>query len=133
MPFLIVNEGLEPMLEEIRAGLLASAEVGLYTNTHAPAAGDNVGVYTEPVWVGYARVVGPTWSAVAFDGNIAFTEAEGLTYLVGSAPGAATVQGYFVTDSSGTLLLFAESFAGPVTPTEGVDMLLTVRFRFRNP
>jgi len=133
MSFLIPDEGLEALLQDIIDNVLPTAKVHLFTNTHTPAAGDTVADYTEPTWPGYAAASGVVWSGPVVTSSIAYTDSDLIEYAVTGSPGAEVVRGYYVTDSTSAILYFAENIASPVTPVVGIDVQLQVRFRFRNP
>ncbi len=82
----------------------------LYSNIHTPVGADVLGSYTECVDGLYAPTVIPhaAWTIATAAGVTAAT-APLISYPFG---GAQTIDGYFVTDTTNTLLLWAEEFAG---------------------
>jgi hypothetical protein len=86
----------------------------LYSNNHTPAAADSLSNYTELAGGGYSAqtATGSGWSTAPV-GGIETATAPDLTFSLTSS---FTVYGYFVTDSGGTHLLWAELFTGgPIT------------------
>jgi len=83
----------------------------LFTNDFLPQLDDTLDNYTEAAWSGYAPqfVEGSTFVADPVSGHVGAVEAPPLAW-VNSSPRTQSVCGYFVTDSSGTVLIAAARF-----------------------
>jgi len=100
----------------------------LYTNNVTPAASDVLGTYTEAAWTGYASQAMSLWPAAAIVSNKGSSNHPAIFFTNGSA-GSVNTYGYYVTDSGGTLLLFAERFAAaPVAIPAGLSLFLQITF-----
>jgi len=105
MALLVPDEGEAAMLELI---LAENTGLRLYTNDKTPAEGDGTADYTEASEAGYsaATLTGGSWTVATDTGTTSGTYAQQDFEFTE----AATVYGYFVTDSAGSTLLWAERF-----------------------
>lgn len=131
MALLVPNVGEVEMLKRIVGEATGDVTLHLYSNAITPAEADVVGTYTEVSGNGYAAVtLNGTWTFTdgIVDTNEASYPEEEIVFSVGTG---ATVEGYFITDSGGTILLWAEKFSdGPYTiPTGGGSIFITPKIQ----
>lgn len=114
MALVTANEGEVAMLELIMA---SSPVLHLYTNNVTPGATDTVSTYTEEDDASYAEVTlsGGSWTIETSGGEGTATYPQ----VAISIATTTTIYGYYVTNSAGTTLLWAERFSSP--STYGVD------------
>lgn len=112
------------------AGRFNGAKVGLYKNDFTPGRSTVLGDVTPATYTGYAKS-----AAIVF--NAAFTNSDGAAEVLGdlkqflcSADGTAEIiYGYYIENSAGTGLLWAERFAVPVTiDTAGDNVAVLPRY-----
>jgi len=134
MAFKVMKNVLPDNLDAVLAEAdFSGAEVHLFVASVVIDDDMSTGDFSEASWTGYnAQSVG-TWSAAALDGSIAFSDTDLLTFTVTSGGTGTDVFGYYVTDTGGTNVLFAEQFDTEVPVTDGIPFQLIVRFRMRNP
>lgn len=101
----------------------------LYTNNVTPAHGSVLANFIEAAWAGYVAQTLSGWGGAGLDGTFhAFSTASLVGFGNTSGVGQNTY-GYFVTDITGAILLFAERFAGaPLTIPNGLSLGLQVTF-----
>ena len=106
-----------------------NVKLHLYTNNHTPAEGDVLGSYTESTAAGYAAAVltGASWTITAGSSAGAVASYPQVTFTYTAAE---TVYGYYVTDNSSLILLWAELFTGGpfVVPSAGGTIQVTPGF-----
>jgi hypothetical protein len=108
----VPQSGAQVLLEKGLDGLTATVKVHLFQNDYAPAPGSVLADFTEADYTGYAaQTVTPATWPVYFQG-IAQVVAVGpaLVFTPTGSTIANIVFGYFVTDTTGTRLLWAERF-----------------------
>lgn len=110
MALVTVNEGEVVLVTRM---LATNVVMHLYTSNTTPAAADTVATYTEATDGNYAAatLTGGNWSVSAVAG-VGTAEYAQQTFSFG---GTATVYGYYVTDTAGTTLLWAERFSAAST------------------
>jgi hypothetical protein len=111
MDVIFPDNGLVFQLEQI---LTATVKYRLFTNNITPSLSDVVSTYTEAAWTGYAAV-SQTWTNFTLNGvsgHNGFAIAAPITFS-NSSGATVTPYGYFVTDSTGTILLAAARFDNP--------------------
>lgn len=131
--FQVTEDGEKLILAEAITNILNSGTIALFVNNVTPTPSFTLGSFVEPSWAGYARESGVTWSTPALTGSIAYTDSGTLTFPVTSGGTGTTCYGYFVVNPGNTLVVFAEKFDIPITVVDGVDIVITIRFRLRNP
>lgn len=131
--FKIPNGGLVAQLDALILELIGPGSVGLFVNDYTPVAGSNVASFTEASWSGYARETAVSWTSAAITSDIAYTDSGTLTFTVTSGGTGTNCYGYFVADLGNTICLFAERFDTPIAVVDGVDIVVTIRYRQRNP
>jgi hypothetical protein len=124
----IINEGFGQ-------GSFISMYMGLYNSNYTPTNTDTLATYTaiESTFVGYTRqlVAVGNWSTAAQTGQIAYTNNTVIVFTAGILLGSETQYGYFMTDQSGTFLLWAQLFDTPVViSTDGQVLALIPNFTF---
>lgn len=111
---LLVPDGVLARFNDEFDPLLSGAILRLYENNKTPAAGDVLADYTESTTPGYAPINLPiTVPAAATVASVATK-----TWLIQTFTftGAGLIYGYYVTDITGTILLWAERYiAAPFT------------------
>lgn len=112
MPLLVPDVGEIVLLDVLRAWfLIPNIEVGLYASAHTPAAADVLSDYTaiEATFPNYARIVPVNWTAAIPDGaGRATTMADFCLFVRGAGGSPEDIFGYFVVDTTGPELLWAE-------------------------
>ena len=103
-----------------------NVKLKLFINNVTPAEDDVVGTYTEATGAGYAAktLTGGSWTVETDTGVTTAEYAEQEFVFTGAQ---ANVYGYYVTDSAGTGLLWAERFTdGPYSiPAGGGSITVT--------
>lgn len=134
MALVIVDEGLDELLKRA-LGTNATGDllVHLYTNSHTPVGNDTIADYTEPgLGTGYGAVNVPIadW-AYGINIHVETALQPPITFTFSSGP--VTVEGYFVTDLSGSTLLWAEQAAAPISiPGGGGTLDVSLKLQFKN-
>lgn len=110
------------------AAPLDGAKVHLFKNDVVPARGMVLALFTEADFTGYAASSAVVWSAAAIDASgQPTTMGGGKTFTVGAVPTVTnSIFGVFVTNTAGTVLLYAERFAAPVGMTNPNQVLIYV-------
>jgi hypothetical protein len=128
MALVTSNEGEVAMLTLIMA---SNPVLHLYTNNVTPGATDTVATYTEEDDASYAEVTlsSGSWTIEPSGG-------EGTAPYPQQAISIATtttIYGYFVTNTAGTTLLWAERFSSPATyGTEGGTVNVNPKFTLQD-
>lgn len=130
---LYTNDGLFAASMATKEAVFEICKIGLFTNNHTPSPGDTIGDYDEPTWTGYVRQGPATWSTPDIVADVALTSPGEVHWEVGGSPGAETVIGWFLVDEDNGLVIFAEKLTTAIVPTLGVDVVIDVTMRFRNP
>ena len=127
----IPDSGCRFLLDLITDGLGSAPLVHLFRADHTPAAGDTPESYVEADYSGYAPQALTTWTAAQTVGGVTTAIGDQLTFTVGPGGVGNDVYGYYVTDATDTVLLWAERDpAAPVEmQTEGQEYILTPRLR----
>lgn len=116
MGAIYVFQGLANALADLIVGQLALAQVHLFTNNHTPSQADTIADYTELVGTGYVeQAVNPWGSEVLGGDNFYTTTGPLLTFTNSGGTPWLPIYGWYLTDSSGAILLTAGLFAGPIT------------------
>jgi hypothetical protein len=100
----------------------------LYVSNTTPADGDVAGTYTEMSTQGYIAktLTKGSWSAAAQSSSVGTSSYAQQIWTFDGTGGSTTVYGYFVIDSTTSLLLWAERFASSkVVQYNGDQILLT--------
>jgi len=108
MDLIFPDNGLVFQLEQI---LNATVKYRLFTNNITPSLSDTVSTYTEAVFSGYAPV-SQTFSNFTLNGvtgHNGYALAAPINFT-NSSGSSVNVYGYFVTDTTGTILLAAARF-----------------------
>lgn len=132
MPLLVPNPS-EAKLLEFMLGVSTPGNqiLRLYVNNHTPADGDVAADYTEMTTGGYTPktltktswVVTPASGTTANPATAAYAQ---QVWTFNGTGGVATVYGYYITDSTTGLLLWAERFAtAKVVQYNGDQILIT--------
>ena len=132
MSAVVMDSGKKRFLDFLTSsggtGLLG-VKAHLFTNNVTPNRADLLSTYTEAAWTGYASQTLSGWAVASLDGTFhALSTASPVIFNNGSA-GTVSAYGYFVTDSGGTNLLYAERFAAPpVSILAAQSLTLTCTF-----
>jgi len=114
---------LETMLNKTAA---TDVKLRLYTNNRTPGEDDDIASYTESTGTGYVAITltGSSWT-VATAGGTTTAEYAQQTFTYSGAE--ANIYGYYVTNSSGAEVLWAELFSdGPYSiPAGGGSVKIT--------
>lgn len=134
MALVIAALDLTAQLEAIRTGYLgSSSKLKLFTNNHTPAVADTIASYTEATFGGYAEIALDAWAAATYAAGVA-TILETLRIWTYSGTPTNVIYGYYVTNSGGTQLRWAELAAGGPYTINTVGQILAVqpRYTFQN-
>lgn len=104
----VPDEGCRFLLDLLLSAFGSTLNVHLYQNAHVPSAADTVASYVEADFEGYAPQPATAWSAAATVAGITSAFADELTYTKGIGGVGNSVYGYYVTDSTDGVLLWAE-------------------------
>lgn len=120
------------LLGFIRSTFNSFARLRLFKNDVTPADSDTVSSYTEATFPGYAPQGANTWSAASSVGGAAQVTHPTLTFLRGSGGSGDLIYGYYLTDTAGTTLYYAERDpAAPVNMTvAGNSYAISLLFQF---
>lgn len=131
--FQISDEGVLALLAASVTNVVIPGSVALFTNNFTPVPSMIPGSFTEATWTGYSRASSVPWTTPALTGDIAYSDSGTLTFTVTSGGTGNTCYGYFVMNDVNSHVIFAERFDVPITVVDGVAIVITIRFRFRNP
>ena len=112
MTLVVPSIGRQKTLEYI-VGKISNGnlKLHLFSINHTPALGDTLVAYTECAAAGYSAVTltGANWTAATVNNvtTATYTSSPMPTFTLTAAD---TLYGYFITDSAGTSLLWAELF-----------------------
>jgi hypothetical protein len=134
MAGILVNTGINAEMASDSAAQVAY-KIHLYQNNHAPAAADLVGAYTEATYDGYSSQTigaGVTTPAAGGIGSIKYGP---FTFLDLGAVTPNNIYGYYITDSTGAVLIGAELFGGGpyLFNANGVGIQVTVTEQIQSP
>ena len=129
MSFLQVNQGSQAQLDYATGNggfPLDGSTMRLFTNNHTPTVLDTTANYTEGAWSGYAAVPLTGWIPSTING-LGQAQSNPSPAGFGNNSGSPQiVYGYYVTDSTGTVLLGAELFiGGPISIAAGFGLLIS--------
>lgn len=121
---------LEDIMSALASSIWSGSAVGLFTSDITPALTDTLSTYTavEAAWSGYARQA-PSFGSGGNDGTHGFTDSAVMSFPVTSGGTGTTVFGYFIIDTGGTDLIFAERIASPISVLDGFPVPVQVRLR----
>lgn len=130
MALLVPDTGEVEMLKRIlNFSATGDVKLHLYANNYTPVEGSAIANFTECTAAGYAAktLAGASWSIATTSGTSEASYAE-QTFTFTAAQ---TVYGYFVTNSAGTVLLWAELFTGAPfnIPSGGGSVKATPKFQ----
>ena len=131
MSLLVPDVGEQEMLKRIlNYSATGDLVLHLYTNDVTPAEGDTVSTYTESTAAGYgaSTLTGTDWTITTTTGT---TEASYPQVTFTYTDTEPNVYGYYVTDSGGTILIWAERFSdGPYNiPSSGGEIKITPKIQ----
>ena len=124
------DEFLAIILNDTRTG--TGFVLRLFTNSITPADTDVVGAYTEASGSGYAAktLAKSGWTITTGNDPSDGVYAQQTFTFTGPLAGSATVYGYYVTDTTGAILLWAERFPASLTPyNNGDNVKVTPKFQ----
>lgn len=115
MAGILCDDGISDVNALLVAAMVAAGyQVGLFTNNHTPAVGDNLGSYTEGAFGGYARQALASPTNTGTSGNINLETFAQVTFTPSGTGLPVTVYGYFVVNNGASRLTGAELFAVPI-------------------
>ncbi len=106
----------------------------LFTNNVTPGTASVIGDFTEATFAGYAAIAANTitWAAASLVGHVAQSTGSNLVFN-NTSGGAVNVYGVYVTNSSGSILYFAErDLAAPVSVANGGSYVYTPNQQFKS-
>jgi len=115
MALIVCEGGLKFALDSLTAALVAgTAKLRLYQNNYTPTEADDISDYTEATFSGYAAATIGTWNAATYGGGEAEAEATTAHTFTNSTGAVGNdIYGYYVTDSAGTVLYWAQRATSP--------------------
>lgn len=115
MDLVFCEDGLKFSLDTLAAALNAgTAKLRLFKNNHTPDEADDISDYTEADFSGYAAATIGAWNAATYAGGLANVEATTAQTFTNSTGAVGNdVYGYYVTDSAGTVLYYAQRANSP--------------------
>lgn len=111
----VPNDGELNLLDFLTANLFDGLELRLYQNNYTPTDSSQVSNFTECDFSGYVSQTITAWTAAQIIAGHASSDAAQLTFTRSGGPTSNNVYGYFVTDSAGTKIYWAER--DPYAPT----------------
>jgi hypothetical protein len=129
MSLLVPDVGEVNFLEQI---LNRTLKLKLFGNNHTPGATDTVSSLTEVTGGGYAAIdlTFANWTITEGPPAVAIYNAFQDFNFTGAVDAPGTVYGYFITDSTGLVLLWEERFPAESVPFVPVaDSLLRIKPR----
>ncbi len=116
MALLVVDEGKVQILELLLSGNFSSdVTLGLYSNNHTPTASDTLADYTDATFPDYAPATPAFATPTLVSGKGKMVESPAIDFVRGVGAGTEDIYGYYVYDSSASILLWAELAAAPIT------------------
>jgi len=102
----VTMTGLQLMLDDLRTHYFnAACLLHLFKNAKTPAIGDNLGMYQECDFPGYAPVAIHSWGTAHDSGSQSSeTDHPPVTFTCNGTTVPNTIYGYYVTDGSSNLL-----------------------------
>ena len=124
MDLIYVDAGL---LTQLSAVLSTDKKYHLFTNNAMPGPATVLADLTEASFPGYASVTVTSggWTSSGVSGHVGYKIAPAITFT-NSSGSSVSVYGFFVTDSTGTILLAAARFdAAPIViPNGGTQQVI---------
>jgi hypothetical protein len=101
------------LLAQVGAGVYTGLVCHLYVNAYSPVDNSNIGNFTECVLAGYAPVtlVGNDWVEVSGPPEATIAYPTLFFVFAPYSSAAVTVYGFYVTNGTGNLVVWAEEFA----------------------
>lgn len=123
MPLVLADNGLSTILSELRTNWNATAiRIHLFKSNTTPTTSSVLGDFTEADFAGYAAQDLVTWAAPSVAAHVARMTAANRTFTRSTTGAAQNIYGYYVTDNSDTVLLWAErDGAAPIILTNAGD------------
>lgn len=123
MSLVMADGGLELKMSGARAAWNSThLKMHLYKTNVTPTTSSTVGSFTECDFAGYAAQDLINWTAPSTTGHVTTIQADPLTFTRSTTGTVQNVYGYYITDSAGTTLYWAElDPAGPRTVTNSGD------------
>ena len=125
MALVAPNVGVQEILRRaLNYSATGDVKLKLYQSNTTPGETDTTSTYTEATFTGYAEktLTGASWTVTNADPSEASYAEQTFTSSAGSQNQA--VYGYYVTNSAGTVLLWAERFTdGPYTIVNNGDAI----------
>lgn len=125
MALVCVNVGAQEILRRaLNYSATGDVKLKLFQSNTTPGETDTTATYTEATFTGYAEktLTGASWTVTNADPSEASYAAQTYTSSAGSQN--QSVYGYYVTNSAGTVLLWAERFTdGPYTIVNNGDTI----------
>jgi len=109
------------------SGALHGAIMQLYTNNLVPGPNSQLSDFIPATFVGYAPSAALVWGTPYNDvSGAAAVQGGAVQFTCTASTTQELIYWYYVTDSAGTKLLFAESFTRPATITQPGDAVVVV-------
>jgi hypothetical protein len=123
-----VSLGILADLIAMTTGRFNACKVGLYINPIPLSVNTALADLTEATFHGYAQSAAVVWGTPFLDsaGNPTIVGANCQFTATTPFSDANTIQGYFVVDSAGTTLLWAEALPTPIAITAVGDAVVIV-------
>lgn len=123
MSLVLADNGLSAILSELRTNWNATAiRIHLFKSNTTPTTSSVLGDFTEADFAGYAALNLITWAAPSVTSHVGRMTAATRTFTRSTTGAAQSIYGYYVTDNSDTVLLWAErDGAAPIVLTNAGD------------
>jgi hypothetical protein len=134
MPLVLPNQGEGILLSNtLKGGLEGDPawDIGLYKNDYTPVQGSVNSDFTEADFTGYARQgIDPSlWTSPTIISNRAsMTANSGDPYEFTNTGSSQTIYGYFIFDTTSSLIIAAEKFGTSRTLATGDKLEVTVNW-----
>lgn len=123
MSLVLADNGCSTILSELRTNWNSTAiRIHLFKSNTTPSTASVIGDFTEADFAGYSAQNLVTWAAPSVTSHVARMTAANRTFTRSTTGTAQNIYGYYVTDNSDTVLLWAErDGAAPIVLTNAGD------------
>jgi len=109
MPLVVSDDGVAFQLDAARVAYnSALLRIHLFKNSISPDRTTTLGAFTEADFSGYAPQTITSWSSVTVGSHVATTAPTPVVFSVGVGGVANNIYGYYVTDSTDSILYWSE-------------------------
>jgi len=130
MGLVVPTYSLPLFLDAAAALVLSGARLKLFQNDWNPTIGDTPANYTECDFPGYASVSLTLWGSAGVVSGVGLIQEQVRTFAMSGASPTNLIFGYYVTDATGSTLLFAERSAVAPYSIDAIGKTYSVLPRF---